>query len=70
MTSFSIKTRTQFKIVDASGFRPLGPIPRHPLLGFSGAAVEPLDRPAFELPIVDAWRGPSGAEPRGAAGAT
>jgi hypothetical protein len=54
----------------APGFRPLGPIPCRPSLGCPGAAVEPFDGPAFELPVVGVWRWPSGAEPRGAVGAT
>jgi hypothetical protein len=48
----------------------MGPIPHRPSLGCPGAAVEPFDEPAFELPVVDVWRQSSGAEPRGAIGAT
>jgi hypothetical protein len=54
----------------APGFRPLGPIPHRSSLRCPGAAVEPFDGPAFELPVVGVWRRPSGAKPRGAAGAT
>jgi hypothetical protein len=43
----------------AFGFRLLGPLPRRPSLGFSGAVVEPLDVPTFELPVVGVWRRPS-----------
>jgi hypothetical protein len=54
----------------APGFRPMGPIPHRPSLGCLGAAVEPFDEPAFELPVVDVWRQFSGAEPRGVIRAT
>jgi hypothetical protein len=54
----------------APGFRPLGPIPHRPSLGCLGAAIEPFEGPAFELPIFGVWSWHSGAEPRGAAGAT
>jgi hypothetical protein len=54
----------------APEFRPPGPIPHRPSLGCPGAAVEPFVGPAFELSIFGVWSRPSGAESRGAAGAT